>query len=158
MSGFCGVGLDNAKTPANVGSALRACGVFGAEFLAISGARYVRSPTDTAKAYRSMPLFRCQNLFDLVPFDCVPVAIEITDNAKPLPEYQHPDRAFYIFGAEDQTLGARILSGVRDVVFIPSKSCLNLAACVNVVLYDRMVKRGESFATRGMSERERMAA
>ncbi len=28
--GYFGVGLDNPKTDANIGSALRACGVFGA--------------------------------------------------------------------------------------------------------------------------------
>ena len=31
------------------------------------------------------------------------------------------------------------------VVYIPSKSCLNLAASVNVVLYDRLAKSGTQF-------------
>lgn len=62
------------------------------------------------------------------------------------------------FGAEDQTLGSRILGGCRDVVFIPSKHCLNLAACVNVVLYDRMVKRGEHHDTTRMQGRREAAS
>ena len=59
---------------------------------------------------------------------------------KKLNNYKHPERAFYIFGAEDQTLGKRIVSFCRDIVYIPTKTCMNLAATVNVVLYDRMVK------------------
>ena len=60
---------------------------------------------------------------------------------KRLPEYQHPERAFYIFGAEDATLGARVLDRCRDRVFVPTVRCMNLAATVNVVLYDRMAKQ-----------------
>jgi tRNA(Leu) C34 or U34 (ribose-2'-O)-methylase TrmL len=37
-------------------------------------------------------------------------------------------------------LGERVLSWCRDVVYIPTNGCLNLAACVNVVLYDRQSK------------------
>lgn len=58
----------------------------------------------------------------------------------PLTKYEHPKRAFYVFGAEDATLGQRTLSWCRDIVYVPTNSCLNLATCVNVVLYDRAVK------------------
>ena len=75
-----------------------------------------------------------------IPYDCIPVAVDLIDGAQSLPAYIHPQRAFYIFGAEDATLGARILSWCRDIIYIPTKGCLNLAACVNVVLYDRMIK------------------
>jgi len=47
-----------------------------------------------------------------------------------------------VLGPEDGSLGAGITSWCRDVVYIPA-GCLNLAAAVNLVLYDRMVKRGE---------------
>lgn len=52
----------------------------------------------------------------------------------------NPKRAFYVFGAEDNTLGSRVLGWCRDVVSVPTNRCMNLAACVNVVLYDRMAK------------------
>ena len=70
----------------------------------------------------------------------MPVAVDIIEGAIPLPEYKHPERAFYIFGAEDATLGKRVLGWCRDVVYIPSNGCMNLAATVNVVLYDRLAK------------------
>jgi tRNA(Leu) C34 or U34 (ribose-2'-O)-methylase TrmL len=140
MRGYAAIGLDNPKTPANIGSVLRACGVFDAAFLAVSGTRYHKAPTDTIAQQRHMPFFCVDDLHLVVPYDCVPVAIEIIDGAIPLPEYQHPRSAFYVFGAEDATLGERVLSWCRDVVYIPSNYCLNLAACVNVVLYDRNTK------------------
>jgi tRNA C32,U32 (ribose-2'-O)-methylase TrmJ len=48
-----------------------------------------------------------------------------------------------ILRAEDQTLGARITDRCRDRVYIPTAQCMNLAACINVVLYDRAAKRNE---------------
>ena len=141
MRGYCGIGLDNPKTSANVGSALRAAGVYGAAWVAASGKRYGRSPTDTMKHYRHLPLMRPADVLDLLPFDCVPVAVDLIEGAIPLHEYKHPERAYYIFGAEDATLGERILSRCRDVVYIPTQGCMNLAATVNVVLYDRLAKQ-----------------
>ena len=139
--GYAAIGLDNPKHSINVGSVLRAAGIYGAAFVATTGRRYGRAPTDTMKHYRHMPLFHPENLRDMMPFDCVPVAVDILDDATPLPEYEHPERAFYIFGAEDNTLGYRITSWCRDIVYVPTDGCMNLAATVNVVLYDRMAKK-----------------
>ena len=138
--GFSCIGLDNPKTDVNVGAVLRAAGVFRADMVAISGHRYGRAPTDTMKFYRHLPLLQVEDLHEVIPFDCVPVAVELVDRATPLNEYKHPERAFYVFGAEDATLGERVLSWCRDVVYIPTNGCLNLAACVNVMLYDRLSK------------------
>ena len=141
--GFSCVGLDNPKTNINVGSVLRAAGVFKCDMVAISGHRYKRAPTDIRKHYRHLPLLQVNDLHDVIPYDCVPVAVELVERASPLTEYKHPERAFYVFGAEDATLGARVLSWCRDVVYIPTNGCLNLAACVNVVLYDRLCKAND---------------
>lgn len=63
-----------------------------------------------------------------------------TERARPLPEYTHPDRALYIFGPEDGSLDKEIRDWCEDVVYIPTTGCMNLAATVNVVLYDRLAK------------------
>jgi tRNA(Leu) C34 or U34 (ribose-2'-O)-methylase TrmL len=139
--GFCCVGLDFPKNSLNIGSALRACGIFGVDFLAVSGKNYKRAPTDAMKAYRHVPLLRVDSLKDVIPFDCVPVAVELLPEARSLCSYIHPERAFYIFGPEDGTLGSRVVSWCRDVVYVPTNGCMNLAAAVNVILYDRMAKR-----------------
>ena len=142
MRGYCGVGLDNPKNEINVGSALRAAGVYGASFVAVTGKRFGSARTDTMKHYRHLPLFRPESLFDLLPYDCVPVAVDLIEGATSLLEYKHPERAFYIFGAEDATLGKRILSKCKNVVYVPTNGCMNLAATVNVILYDRLAKNG----------------
>ena len=108
--------------------------------LAVTGKRYTKHSADTIKAYRHFPLVQVSDIHDIVPFDCVPVAVDLLDGATPLHEYSHPERAFYIFGPEDGTLGKSVLGWCRDRVYIPTKCCMNLAACVSVVLYDRMAK------------------
>ena len=95
------------------------------------------------KHARHIPVLQVSDLHDVIPWNCVPVAVDLVPEATPLPEYEHPERAFYVFGAEDQTLGARVLGWCRDVVYVPTAGCMNLSCAVNVVLYDRMVKRGE---------------
>lgn len=138
--GYASVGLHMPKTPANVGSVLRAAFCYGAAMVAQTGKRYSGSSTDTPKAFRHLPLLCVDDLFDVIPHDCVPVAVDLLDDAKSLVDYQHPERAFYIFGPEDGTLGKAITSRCRDKVFVPTAFCMNLAAAVNVVLYDRAAK------------------
>ena len=142
MRGYSAIGLDNPKFDVNVGSALRAAGVYGSSFVAATGKRFKRQKTDTMKSYRHLPFLRPNSLQDVIPFDCVPVAVDLIDGAIPLTEYKHPQRAFYIFGAEDATLGCRVTNWCRDIVYIPTNGCMNLAATINVVLYDRLLKNG----------------
>ena len=142
--GYAVIGLDNPKTDANVGGVLRAASCYGVAGVVLTGSR-VRYATDTPKAYRHMPVFHgVADLYEHIPFDCVPVAVDLVPNAIPLPDYQHPQRAFYVFGAEDATLGERVLRWCRDRVYVPTAGCMNLAATVNVVLYDRMCKGMEA--------------
>lgn len=142
MRGYAAIGLDHPKTPANVGSALRAVGCYGAAMLAMTGERFKRAPTDTMAEWKHTPLIQTTDLRLVIPYDCVPVAVDLLPQARSLVGYTHPERAFYIFGPEDGTLGERITSWCRDVIYIPTTHCMNLAATVNVVLYDRLCKRG----------------
>ena len=141
MRGYSAIGLHMPKTNANVGSVLRAAHCYGAAMVATSGRRYHHAATDASKGYRHIPLIQCDDLHAVIPFDCVPVAVELLDNARDLTTYAHPERAFYVFGPEDGTLGPSITNWRRDVVQIPSRYCMNLAATVNVVLYDRLAKQ-----------------
>jgi tRNA(Leu) C34 or U34 (ribose-2'-O)-methylase TrmL len=143
--GFAAIGLVNPKNSANVGSVLRAAGCYGAAMVAISGNRperfMGRLATDTQKAYRHLPVLRIEDVFDAVPYDCIPVAVDLVPGARNLVDFTHPERAFYIFGPEDGTLGKAITDRCKYAVQIPTFYCMNLAACVNVVLYDRLAKR-----------------
>jgi tRNA(Leu) C34 or U34 (ribose-2'-O)-methylase TrmL len=145
MRGFAAVGLHNAKNSLNVGGALRACGCYGTAMMAVDGrARNYMKPaaTDTMKQFHHMPLLVCDSLYDVIPYSCQPVAVEIVEGAIPLQKYQHPQSAFYIFGPEDGSISDDVLDWCVDTVYVPTSQCMNLAATVNVVLYDRMVKTG----------------
>ncbi|KPA77229.1 hypothetical protein ABB37_07136 [Leptomonas pyrrhocoris] len=64
----------------------------------------------------------------------------LTDSAAAAAEGCVP-MVFYVFGAEDGTLAAHHLArDVDDVVFMPTAGSMNLAATVNVLLYDRAAK------------------
>lgn len=138
--GFAAIGLSQPKNGINVGHVMRAAGAFGVSLVAATGNRVKGFSTDTDGARHRIPLLFVDDLRSVIPYDCVPVAIELVDGAKPLTSFPHPPRAFYIFGPEDGSLSRAILSWCRDVVHIPC-GCLNLAACVNVILYDRLAKR-----------------
>lgn len=144
QAGYAAIGLHNPKNPQNVGGVLRAAYCFSVALVAIAGSRYRVQSTDTAKAYRFLPVVQVDDLHTVIPFDCVPVAIERQANAIALPHYTHPERAFYLFGPEDGDLGQSITRWCRDVVVIPSAHSLNLAAAVNIVLYDRLAKQLQS--------------
>lgn len=145
MRGFAAIGLWRPKNPANIGGALRAAFVYNASLVCIAGEREwkrpIRHPADTPQAWRHVPVQRAYDLRSLLPFDCAPIGVDLVDGAIALPEFKHPQRGFYIFGPEDGTLGEQVLSWCAYRVFIPTRRCMNLAATVNVVLYDRMAKQ-----------------
>jgi tRNA(Leu) C34 or U34 (ribose-2'-O)-methylase TrmL len=46
----------------------------------------------------------------------------------------------YVFGPEDGTISQAVIDKADAVVYIPTNGCMNLAATVNVLLYDRLAK------------------
>jgi tRNA(Leu) C34 or U34 (ribose-2'-O)-methylase TrmL len=142
--GYAAIGLQNPRVLSNVGGVLRAAYCFQAALVVISGRRYKTQRTDTASAHVHIPLLQVDDLRGAIPYDCVPVAVERHPDAVSLHTYQHPLNAFYIFGPEDGDLGRAVTRWCRDVVYIPTDHSLNLAAAVNIVLYDRAAKRTRS--------------
>ena len=114
--GYFGVGLMRPKADANVGAALRACGVYGAAMMAIQGRRFQKCSTDTMKAWRHLPVIEVDAMRLALPYGCVPVAIELVPDARSLVGYTHPERAFYIFGPEER------LSRARGHVLVPRRA------------------------------------
>lgn len=143
-SGFASIGLCNPKDAANIGGVIRAAQAYDAASIAISGERIkgheIRHGTNTGRGDKHIPIYR-GDLRDLIPFGAVPVAVELIDRADPLFTFNHPKSAFYIFGPEDSSLGKSVLDWCPYVVQIPTTICMNLAATVNVVLYDRAMKK-----------------
>lgn len=160
--------LINPKTPYNVGSVIRACSIYGVPTLRWTGSRIT-----TAEARRKAGshlkgnrprLPREERLKDYSnvdwregPDDVVtelvstygvtPVAVEKREAAEMLDEFVHPERALYVFGPEDGNVPQGVLAICHRFVCIPTvtkSTPLNLAAAVNVVLYDRHAKEREA--------------
>lgn len=137
------LGLSNPKSPTNVGAVLRAAGCFQADSILYTGVRYDRAAafcTDTQSQSKNIPLTGVNCLLDSAPEGAKIVVIELAENAESLANFQHPDNAFYIFGPEDGTVKQKVVNHADSVVYIPTHGCLNLAATVNIVLYDRLAK------------------
>ncbi len=150
MRGFACIGLVSPKTPENVGGVLRAAHCYGVSSVVLENARNadIRHSCNTPKAHLHTPTIMTDDILSYLPFDTQVVVVDLIEGAVALPSFQHPQRAFYIFGPEDGTLGKRITDRAQHVVYVPTRNCMNLSACVNVVLYDRMAK-----ALRDNSER-----
>lgn len=142
--GYAIVALENPMDGYNVGHTLRAAMCFDTRLVVIAGADpsidLSRLPTDPGRAWRHTPVLKVDNALDSLPYDCTPVAIELTDDAEDLVQFQHPERACYIFGPENGTISRETLDRCDHIVKIPVQLSLNLAATVNIVLYDRMLK------------------
>ena len=148
------IGLINPKSPDNVSSVMRSSGNFGVEEVFYTGSRYDRAirmnpdiPNMSRKVGEDIPLYGVECLIDNIPPGMRIVCVEFAENAIPLPAYQHPENAFYIFGPEDNSITQDIINRADDVVYVPTNGCMNLSATVNVLLYDRLAKSFSSSAS-----------
>ncbi|MDF1583597.1 MAG: TrmH family RNA methyltransferase [Methyloprofundus sp.] len=144
------IGLVNPKSPDNVGSVMRAAGNYRVDSVFFTGERYLRALEFQTQAVntrrqigRNVPIAKVASLINEAPDNMKIVCIEFAENAISLPEYQHPKQALYIFGSEDGTISQDIINKADAVVYVPTVGCMNLAATVNVVLYDRLAKSAQ---------------
>ena len=137
------IGLINPKNPVNVASILRAAGCYGVASVFYTGQRYRLAKefnADTKAFHKIIPTVGVDNLKDVVPTGAKVVCVELVEGAVPLPHFEHPENAFYILGPEDGSVPSDVLTWCDHVVYIPTYSCMNLAATANVLLYDRLSK------------------
>ena len=148
--GQVSLGLFNPKSPSNVGSVLRASGCYGVDRVFYSGTRFeyaAKYQTDTKNAKSKIPLKGVDCIVDGVldtdeqgGHKPTIVCVELVEGATALPHFEHPENAYYLFGPEDGTLPQDVIDKADAVVYIPTIGCMNLAATVNVLLYDRLAK------------------
>jgi tRNA(Leu) C34 or U34 (ribose-2'-O)-methylase TrmL len=136
---------------------MRAAGNFRVASVFYTGERYARAlelnpdtPNMSRKVSENVALSQVASLLDAVPEDMKIVCVELAENAIALPAYQHPDNAIYIFGPEDNTISQQFIDRADAVVYVPTVGCMNLSAIVNVVLYDRLIKSSQSFASNAL--------
>lgn len=141
-----GVGLLNPKSPTNVGAIMRAAGCFGANYVLYTGQRYSKAAkfqTDTKQASQHIPLLGVEDVVAAAKEKAGTklICVDLIEGAVALPDFEHPDHALYVFGPEDGTIPQSVIDAADAAVYIPTSGCLNLAATVNVVLYDRQAKK-----------------
>jgi len=143
--GFFEIGIYRGKTPANVGTLWRSAFQMGAHGIFTVGRRYPKQASDTVKAYRHIP---CREFLDFdallagLPFSCPIVAVEM--GGRPLEQFNHPESAIYLLGAEDHGIPASVLSRCHHIVSLPSirTESYNVAVAGSLVMYDRQRKSG----------------
>jgi tRNA(Leu) C34 or U34 (ribose-2'-O)-methylase TrmL len=142
--GYAVIALDRPNHGVNVGHTLRAALGFSARMVILgdkdAGINVRKLSTDPGRAYRHVPILEVPDIFDVMPNDCMPVAVELTEDAMDLTTFVHPERACYIFGPENGSVSPEILEKCQQVVKIPTTMSLNLGMTVNIVMYDRLAK------------------
>lgn len=141
MRGYFEIGVYHPKYEQNVGTLWRTAYTFGAAGIFTVGRRYKKQASDTLKSWRHIPLRHhgtYEEFLDCIPFGAQLVCVEITQDAVPLWEFNHPERAVYLLGAEDHGIPKWILER-GAVVRIPSPRpfCLNVAVTGSIVMWDR---------------------
>lgn len=140
--GFYGVAVYRPKREINVGCLWRSATVYGAAFLATIGRRYERQAADTPNSPLHIPLHHYTDLDDLVahlPHSCPLIGVELDERAIALDRFDHPVRALYLLGAEDDGLPPAVLARCHQVVQIPSvlPRSLNVAVAGSLVIAHR---------------------
>ena len=137
------IALTNPKSSSNVGGAMRAAGYYDAHKVVYSGERFnrsVRLAADTQKVHEIVPLVHYEDMLTALEPGMELVCVDLIEGATPLPNFKHPDNAMYLFGPEDGTIKQQVINIADHVVYVPTIGCMNLAASVNVVLYDKLSK------------------
>lgn len=156
------IALVNPKFPHNVGSAVRAASCFGVKQVWWTGNRVKIDPSkrlpreERMKGYKDVTLRQYDYFYDQFE-DYTPVAIELRPNSESLTTFEHPKNPLYVFGPEDGSLSGIHLEKCHRYVVIPTRHCVNLAAAVYLVLYDRMVKENPNITIYDVLNEKRMS-
>jgi tRNA G18 (ribose-2'-O)-methylase SpoU len=144
VRGYFGIGIENGKTGANIGTLWRSAHLLGASFIFTIGHRYKRQASDTTKAWRHIPLY-AYDTFDgfyaSLPESCKLIGVEMDSKAAPLGRFVHPERCVYLLGAEDHGLSKKAMEKCHGLVVLPGDYSMNVAVAGSLVMYDRSLPK-----------------
>ncbi len=143
QQGFFGIGIQNGKTPENLGVLWRSAQNMGASYIFTIGNRYAKQACDTHKAVGAMPYFHYETFekfYNGLPKGAMMVGVELTKDAEPLETFKHPRRCVYLLGAEDHGLSNEAIEKAHHLVKFRSRLSLNVSVAGSIVMYDRGMK------------------
>lgn len=141
--GFFAIGIQNGKTPENLGVLWRSAQNLGASFIFTIGNRYSKQACDTHKAVGAMPYFHYDTFDDFyahLPKSALLIGVELTEDAEPLETFKHPRRGVYLLGAEDHGLSNQAIEKSHKLIKFSSALSLNVSVAGSIVMYDRNTK------------------
>lgn len=151
MRGYFAIGIEGVNKPGNLGNLIRTAHGFGAAFVFTlkpslkkkDAKTLAKTISDTSKTAEHVPFYEFENLDQMVlPRGCQLVAVELTEEAIPMPAFRHPLKAAYILGSEMFSLSKETLQKCDHVIKIPTKFSLNVATAGAIVMYDRLLNLG----------------
>lgn len=141
--GYYGIGIQNGKTPENLGVLWRSAQNFGASFIFTIGNRYAKQASDTHNAVNAIPYFHYktfEEFYDHLPKGAMLISVELTGAATLLSDFKHPRNAVYLLGAEDHGLSKIAIEKSHHLVKFDTPKSLNVSVAGSIVMYDRNVK------------------
>ena len=136
------IGVYYPRNSANIGTLWRSAFQLGAAGIFTIGRPYKRQTSDTADAFFHIPLRHFANFEEFLaarPVGAVLVGVEM--GGVPLAHFQHPERALYLLGSEENGLPPKILAACNYVVAIEAvrSQSFNLAVAGSIVMYHRLL-------------------
>ena len=141
--GFYGIGIQNGKTPENLGVLWRTAQNMGASFIFTIGHRYSKQACDTHKAVGAMPYYHYDTFEDFykhMPKRAMLVGVELDERSVPLETFEHPRCAVYLLGAEDHGMTREAIERSHHLVKFNTDRSVNVAVAGSIVMYDRSAK------------------
>ncbi|MGB5981407.1 MAG: RNA methyltransferase [Nonlabens sp.] len=141
--GYFGIGIQNGKTPENLGVLWRSAQNLGASFIFTIGNRYSKQACDTHNAVAALPYFHYKSFEEFyahLPKGAMLVGVELDDKATMLKDFVHPRNCLYLLGAEDHGLSNEAMESSHHLIKFDTPRSLNVSVAGSIIMYDRSVK------------------
>ena len=144
--GFFGIGIQNGKTPENLGVLWRSAQNMGASYIFTIGKRYAKQACDTHKATGAMPYFHYKDFdefYKQLPKGAMLLGVELGDRRVVIEKSEHPKNVDILLGSEDQGLPKNALEKANHLVTFTTTRSIKVALAGSIVMYDRNLKAGK---------------
>ena len=142
-NGFFGIGIVNNVNHLNIGTLWRSAYILGASYIFTVDKKYKKQLSDVTQTWKKIPLYHYKDIDELysnLPNSTKLVGVELTDDATPVSQFEHPTRACYLLGNEQSGLSKTILDRCQEIVSLPGNFSLNVSVAGSILMYDRIAK------------------